>query len=140
MKTCLKSRDQYELSRTQDAPSSMVYRIDVFEKNYLELICFVVHNLNSFPSQNGISETLSPLTIVRGEGPADLNQYGLEFGSYAQVFNEQPTTNSMAARTTDAIALCSTAAGAQYFLNLETGKRILRRQATPLTVPLHVIE
>ena len=46
----------------------------------------------------------------------------------------------MAAKTTDAIALCPTASGAQYFLNLETGKRILRRQATSLPVPLHVIE
>ena len=106
----------------------------------LELVYFVIRNLNLYPSTSGISSQLSPLSIVRGEGPADLQSFGLEFGSYAQVYNERQVSNTMASRSTGAIALCSTSSGSQYFFSLETGQRILRRQATPLPMPLDVIE
>ena len=108
----------------------------------LEMVFFCIKNLNLYPSSNGISTSLSPLSIVRGEGPPDYNNLGLEFGSYAQVFNDNPISNSMAARTTDAIALCPSysSTGGQYFLNLETGQRIFRRRAKALPMPHSVIE
>ena len=108
----------------------------------LEMVFFCIKNLNLYPAANGISTTLSPLSIVRGEGPPDYNHLGLEFGSYAQVFNDNPISNSMAARTTDAIALCPSfsSTGGQYFLNLETGQRIFRRRARSLPMPHSVIE
>jgi hypothetical protein len=108
----------------------------------LEMVYFTIRNLNLYPSENGVSKVLSPISIVTGEGTADYSSFGLEFGSYAQVYNDRPTTNSMAARTTDAIALCPAfnSTGGQYFLNLETGQRLLRHQYKGMTMPLSVIE
>ena len=108
----------------------------------LEMVYFVIRNLNLYPSENGVSTVLSPMSMVTGQGAADYNSFGLEFGSYAQVFNERTTTNSMAARTADAIALCPAfnSTGGQYFLNLETGQRLLRHQYKSVIMPLSVVE
>jgi len=52
--------------------------------------------LNQFPAQNGISDTLSPLTILTGRPNPDYNDLKLEFGSYAQVFLDNNPTNTTA--------------------------------------------
>jgi hypothetical protein len=52
---------------------------------------FVYHaakGLNQFPAKNGISDTLSPLTIMTGRANPDYNDLKLEFGSYVQVFED----------------------------------------------------
>ena len=119
----------------------MVCLIIAFQR-FLFWKCFSLLFVTSiFSLVQVVYQTLSaPLTIICGEGPADYNNIGLDFGSYAIIYNERSTTNLMSARTSDAIALCPTASGSLYFLNLETGRCILHRQATSLPVPLHIIE
>ncbi len=59
--------------------------------------------LNTFPSSEGISDTLSPRAIVGGT-QVDYNKHcKLKFGSY--MHTHEPTDNMMLPRTTGAIAL-----------------------------------
>jgi len=48
-----------------------------------ELVYHAANGLNEFPSKNGISDRLSPLTIMTGRANPDYNDLKLEFGSYA---------------------------------------------------------
>ena len=107
-----------------------------------ELVVFAIRSCNMFPSSVGVSTTMSPLTIVTGAGPVDFNHLRLEFGTYVHVFNENTPTNTMAQRTTGAIALNSTgnSKGSYFFLNLETGRRVSRHQWTVLPMPSSVIQ
>jgi len=45
-----------------------------------ELVFNSAKALNQFPAQNGISDTLSPLTILTGCPNPDYNDLKLEFG------------------------------------------------------------
>jgi hypothetical protein len=45
------------------------------------LVYHAAKGLNQFPSQNGISDTLSPLTIMTGRANPSYNDLKLEFGS-----------------------------------------------------------
>jgi hypothetical protein len=81
--------------------------------------------LNQFPTKNGVSGTLSPLTIMTGGRPnLDYNDMKIEFGAYAQVYEDGGPTNTVRARTTGAITLTPTcnAQGGYYFLSLTTGR------------------
>ena len=54
----------------------------------VKLVYFVVHLLNTFPVENGVSETLSPAAIMTG-GYLDSNKHcRLHFGSYVQTHEE----------------------------------------------------
>ena len=107
-----------------------------------EMIVHSIRTRNMFPSPDGISDTLSPLSIVTGAGKVDYNHLKLEFGTYVQIFNDNQPTNTMAPRTTGAIALNSVrnSKGDYYFLNLETGRRVSRHQWTVLPMPHSVIQ
>ena len=107
-----------------------------------ELVFFAIKSRNMFPSPNGISSTLSPLAVVTGAAKPDFNHLQLEFGTFVHIFNDNNPTNTMAQRTTGAIALNSTGntKGDYYFLNLETGKRVSRHQWTVLPMPNSVIQ
>ena len=61
--------------------------------------------LNNFPVKNGISQTLSPRTIMTGRPSLDYNKMSIEFGAYAQVFEDNNPTNTNKARTIGAIAI-----------------------------------
>lgn len=66
-----------------------------------------IKNLNALPVLNGVSDTLSPSTLITGKQPLDFNHLlKLKYGDYAQVFKE--TTNDMSERTVSAITLYST--------------------------------
>ena len=79
--------------------------------------------LNAFPSKNGISDTISPATIVEGKPKLDLEKKMIVFGSYALVYTR--TTNNNKTRAVPAIALRrSNNAGGHYFMSLHSGKRI----------------
>ena len=95
-----------------------------------------------FPAEDGVSTSLSPLSIITGAAPPDYNLIKLEFGPYVQIFNENNPSNTMSVRTTGAIALNSVhnSKGDFYFLNLETGKRVSRHQWTILPMPKSVIQ
>ena len=95
-----------------------------------EMVNYVIRCRNIFPDEDGVSTSLSPLSIVTGAAPPDYNLIKLEFGTYVQIFNENTPSNTVSARTTGAIALNSVhnSKGDVYFLNLETGKRVSLHQ------------
>ena len=107
----------------------------------VELVNRAVLVLNQFPALDGVSDTLSPLTIMTGKPNPDFHNMKIEFGSYAQVFEENDPTNTTKSRTTGAIALNPTgnAQGDYYFMSLNTGRRLARTQWTLLPMPDTVI-
>ena len=87
------------------------------------LVETAVYWLNSFPSENGISNTLSPGNIVLGRANADFSKPKVAFGTYALVYTG--TTNTMKSRSVPSIALGpSNEWGGHYFMSLYTGKRL----------------
>ncbi len=98
------------------------------------LVADVVRCLNQFPWTNGISETMSPASIVTGVGNPAYGNMRLEFGSYVQVFEDNDPSNTLRARSIGAIALTPTgnAQGDYYFMSLASGDRISRHSWTPL--------
>lgn len=68
------------------------------------IVKWVLHNLNSFPSTNGISNTMSRSMIVRGQPQFDLNSPLLAFGECAMAFTQ--SDNTQLEWSTPAISLC----------------------------------
>ena len=98
-------------------------------------------SLNQFPVKNGASAVLSPLTIMTGSPSPDYNDFKIELGAYAHVFEDNEPTNINQTRSTGAIALTPTgnAQGGYFFLSLTTGRKISRQQWTELPIPHGVI-
>ena len=106
----------------------------------IELIHYCTFWLNSFPAAHGVSDVLSPRAIVTGSRISYEAHCQLEFGSYVQT--HEPHDNSMATRTTGALALRPTGndQGGYYFFSLTTGRRLNRNNWTPLPMPADVID
>lgn len=84
---------------------------------------FITNRLNSLPSADGISESLSPSTILLGKGPIDLSYNQISFGSYAVLYTN--TSNDMKLRSVPCIALNPTNGyGGYNFMSLETGRKL----------------
>jgi len=100
------------------------------------LVSDVVRCLNQFPRKNGISDSLSPASIILGKPNPDYTCMRLEFGSYVQVFEDNEPSNTPKARSLGAIALNPTgnAQGDYFFLSLATGAKISRHQWTELPI------
>lgn len=100
-----------------------------------------VKMLNQFPSRNGVSNHISPLTIMTGVPLPDYNTMTLELGTYVQIYEPSDITNTMRTRETAAITLTPTgnAQGGYWFLSLVTGARLSRQQWDVLPMPQHVI-
>lgn len=98
------------------------------------MVADAVRWLNQFPWKNGISDTMSPATIVTGVGTPNYQCMRIEFGTYAQVFEDNDPSNTLRARSLGAIALTPTgnAQGDFYFLSLATGNKLSRHAWTPL--------
>ena len=101
-----------------------------------ELVQHVTNCLNMFPRKNGISDTMSPTTIVTGRGLPNFHSFSLEFGTYVQIFDDNNPSNTLRARTLGAIALRPTgnANGDYYFLSLATGERVIRHSWTVINM------
>ena len=71
----------------------------------------------------------------------DNNKISIEFGAYAQVFEDNNVANTTKARTTGAIALNLTGneQGWYFFMYLETGQRLSRQQWNKVPIPEGVI-
>ena len=83
--------------------------------------------LNNIPAENGVSTTISPVTIVAGLPSPDYNIINrIPFGAYAQVTEVHDPRNNNQSRITGAIALYTTGnqQGLYYFMSLSTGRRI----------------
>ncbi len=96
--------------------------------------------LNSFPSENGVSTSMIPRTIITGQ-MVDFNKHcRFQFGEYVQTHEQHD--NSMVPRTIGALAMRPTGntQGSFYFYSLSTGRIINRRHATKLPMSAEVIE
>jgi hypothetical protein len=124
-----RARCVYNTLPFQKIPSRMV----------VELIYYSVFWLNTFPARDGISDILSPRSIVTGS-QIDFNKHcKLEFGAYVQAHEEHD--NTMTTRTTGAIALRPTgnAQGGYFLYSLSTGRVLNRNHWTVLPMPQEVI-
>ena len=72
-----------------------------------EMIYASIFWLNMFPAHDGISDTLSPWTLMTGYDLDYHKHCRLQFRSYVQT-HEEHHDNSMHSCTTGAIALCPT--------------------------------
>ena len=83
----------------------------------------IIAVLNSFPSKNPVSSTISPATIVEGKPKMDFKRKMIPFGAYALVYTR--TRNDNKPRAVLAIALrMSNSTGGHYFMSLHSGNRI----------------
>jgi hypothetical protein len=106
----------------------------------IEMAKHSVYWLNAFPHPNGISDNVSPRTIITGQTVDFHRHCKYEFGEYVQTHEQHD--NSMAPRTIGALALHPTgnAQGNYYFFSLSTGRVINRVHATRLPMPDDVID
>ena len=97
---------------------------------------------NALPATDGICDNVSPLSIVLGRGPIDYTQLKIEFGAYAQVFEDNDVTNTADTRSIGGIALASFPKenGKYPFMNLNTGRLLWRRRFTKLLIADLVIQ
>jgi hypothetical protein len=96
--------------------------------------------LNAFPCTKGVSNTMSPHTIMTGKAIDYHRHCKIMFGTYAQVHEDHD--KSMQARTTGAIALRPTGndQGGFYFMSLTTGKVLNRNHWHELPMPQDVVK
>ena len=87
-----------------------------------ELVAMATRCLNGFPKEDGVSEHMSPHSIVTGRARMDYNRIPLEFGSYVQLLDR--SVNTIRSRTIGAIALNPTGDenGTYRFMSLKTGQ------------------
>jgi hypothetical protein len=100
-----------------------------------------VKMLNFFPPRGGISENISPKTIMSGEVLDYKKHLCLPIGQYCQVHEEETPRNSQVARTKGAISLgpSGNLQGGYKFMALNTGKKITRRNWDVIPMPDLVI-
>lgn len=105
----------------------------------IEMVYASTFWLNAFPHPDGVSNVLSPRSIVTGLSIDFHHHCRLEFGAYAQVHEDHD--NSMSPRTTGALALRPTgnAQGSYHFFSLNTGRLLNRSRWTELPMPADVI-
>ena len=96
--------------------------------------------LNAFPVARGVSQDLSPRTIMTGQQVDYKRHCRYQFGEYVQTHEEH--NNSMIPRTVGAIALrpVGNGQGSFYFLSVTTGRVLNRLHATALPMPDDVID
>jgi hypothetical protein len=71
----------------------------------IQIVLNVVKLLNMFTTKVGVSDTLSPSTIMSGETLDYKKHLILQLGQYFQVHEEENPRNSQIARTKGAISL-----------------------------------
>jgi hypothetical protein len=97
--------------------------------------------LNFFPTKGGISDILSPKTIMSGETLNYKKHLSLQVGQYCQVHKEDTPRNSQSPRTKGAISLgpSGNLQGGYKFMALNTRKKITRRSWDVIPMPNMVI-
>ena len=102
----------------------------------IELVAMATRCLNGFPKEDGVSEHMSPHSIVTGRARVDYNNIPLEFGSYVQLLDR--SVNTIRSRTIGAIALNPTGNknGAYRFMSLKTGQVITKGPGSWTEVPV----
>ena len=102
----------------------------------VELVAMATRCLNGFPKEDGVSEHMSPHSIVTGRSRVDYNKIPLEFGSYVQLLDR--SVNTIRSCTIGAIALNPTGNenGAYRFMSLKTGHIITKGPGSWTEVPI----
>ena len=106
----------------------------------IEMAKTAVFWLNAFPVAKGVSQELSPRTILTGQQVDYKRHCHYQFGEYVQAHEEH--NNSMNPRTVGVIALrpVGNGQGSFYFLSVTTGRVLNRLHATALPMPDDVID
>jgi hypothetical protein len=107
----------------------------------IHIVLNVVKLLNFFQTKGGVSDTLSPKTIMSGETLDFKKHLGLQIGQYCQVHEEDTPRNIQVARTKGAISLgpSGNIQGGFKFVALNSGKKIVRRSWDVIPLPDVVI-
>jgi hypothetical protein len=108
----------------------------------IHIVLNVVKLLHFFPTKGGVSDTLSPNTIMSGETLDYKKHLSLQLGQYFQVHEEDNPQNSQIARTKGAISLVPSGnlQGGFKFMALNSGKKIVRRSWDVIPMPDLVID
>ena len=106
----------------------------------IEMLYAANYWLNMFPCKGGISQTISPCTLLTGLTMNYHRHCRLEFGEYVQTHEEHD--NSLNPRTIGALALhpAGNVQGGYFFLSLTTGKVINCMRWTRIPMPKEVID
>ena len=107
----------------------------------IKLVGTTMRKLNQVPSMNGISDSMSPITIVTGQQMVNYRDLKAWYGAYAQVHESNNITNNTHPRTVGAIVLgiSSNRSGYYEFMNLNTGKLLSQKCFTILPITDAVI-
>ena len=107
----------------------------------IHIVLNAVKLLNFFPTKGGVSDTISPKTIMSGETLDYKKHLSLQIGQYCQVHEEDTPRNSQSPRTKGAISLgpSGNLQGGHKFMALNTGKKIVRRSWDVIPIPDTVV-
>jgi len=106
---------------------------------FIEMVHTSVCWLYNFPAEGGISDTLSPRTMITRTS-IDFNRHcKIEFGAYVQT--HEAHNNSMNSWTVGALAIGPTGnvQGGYHFYNLNTGKIINRNHWMEFPMPSELV-
>jgi hypothetical protein len=120
-----RTRAAYNMLPFKPVPAVMV----------IEMVKASVFWLNAFPYQGGVSNELSPRSIVVGQSVDYSKHCKYDMGEYVEVHEEHD--NRMMPRTSGALALRPTgnSQGNWLFTSLTTGRVVNRTHATKLPMP-----
>ena len=98
----------------------------------IELVCTALRGLNKIPAEKGVSDRISPPTIVKGQETFFYNKLQASSGEYAQLYEENGQNNTNAQRSLGSIVLSMipNTNGNHSFMSLNTGKLTRRKQFT----------
>jgi hypothetical protein len=107
----------------------------------IHIVPNVVKLLNFFPTKGGVSDTISPKTIMSGDTLDFKKHLSLQIGQYCQVHEEDTPRKSQFTRTKEAISLgpSGNIQGGFKFMALNSGKKIVRRSWYVIPMPDVVI-
>jgi hypothetical protein len=107
----------------------------------VHIVLNVVKLQSFFPTKGGVSETLSPKTIMSGETLDYKKHLSLQIGQYCQVHEEDNPSNNQLARTKGEFFLgpSGNLQGGFKFMALNAAKKIVRRSRDVMTMPDVVI-
>ena len=107
----------------------------------IELIYFSVLWINAFPLRSGISNSYSPRELVTRQRLNAKLHCKTPFGTYCEVHDEPQPSNSMIARTHEAICMGPTGnyQGSYKFYCLKTKRKLIRRRWTEMPMPGSII-
>jgi hypothetical protein len=107
----------------------------------IHIVLNVVKLLNCVPTKGGISDILSPKTIMSGETLGFKKHLSLQIGQYCQDHEEDTPRNSQVARTKGAISFgpSGNIQGGFKFMALNSGKKIVQSSWDVIPMPYVVI-